>query len=229
MARILIDFVAVNHFPLKCSMFRDFNEWNFLVKLHLRKVCKSFKIADMCACVQRNQRRRATNVRSTVFHRRSTNVTTYMSGGYVQEEVKKRLTMCVLLSLQDIDQIILRSPPPLLPNAYFLLNQLKRTFVKKPLKVGETRSLEVPWKSASNLKLTYRRISTNLDSNHKQQLTPKQVSSNQISSACYEMNSTCCKEVKIGRRCCSLMLKWFSFPFLIRFPIHTQHTNDDDD
>ena len=43
------------------------------------------------------------------------------------------------------------------------------------------------------------------------------------------MNSTCCKEVKIGRRCCSLMLKWFSFPFLIRFPIHTQHTNDDDD
>ena len=82
-ARILIDLLAIDHLSLKCSIFRDFNEWNFLVKLHLRKVCKSFKIADMCACVQRNQRRRATNVRSTVFHRRSTNVTTYMSGGYV--------------------------------------------------------------------------------------------------------------------------------------------------
>ena len=153
MARIQIDLLAINHFPLKCSMFRDFNEWNFFVKLYLRKVCKSFKIADMCACVQRNQRRRATNVRSTVFHRRSTNVTTYMSGGYVQEEVKKRLTVCVLLSLQDIDQIILRSPPPQLPNAYFLLNQLKRTFVEKKLCRQQVKL--APQKPLRNLRNLY--------------------------------------------------------------------------
>ena len=98
----------LNRFPrshsLECSFFGDFNEWNFLVKLHLRKVCKSFKIADMCACVQRNQRRRATNVRSTVFHRRSTNVTTYMSGGTYRKKSKKgSLYACCLCSLQDID------------------------------------------------------------------------------------------------------------------------------